>query len=85
MLMRIRYGLDYGDVGMNFVNSGDQGGSFMAPWKAWETSLICWFGHLGDSFGSSSGCLCVFVSRVFYAAWSNNFPQLERYILNLFL
>ena len=28
--MRFHCELEYGDVGMNFVNSGDQGGTFMA-------------------------------------------------------
>ena len=36
VLMRIRYGFDYGDVGKNLVDSGNQGGTFMAPWKERE-------------------------------------------------
>ena len=34
VLMQNHYGVDYRDVGMNFVNSGYQVGAFMAPWKA---------------------------------------------------
>ena len=59
--MCFRCGIDCGYVGMNLVNSGDQGGAFMAPWKVWEMNPICLFGYFCDSLGSSS-CLCGFSS-----------------------
>ena len=65
VLKRIRYGLNYGDVGKNCVNSGNQGGAFLYPWKEWETSHKRWIGHLCDSFGSASGGLCDFHYQVF--------------------
>ena len=59
--MRIHYGFNHGDVGKNCIDSVNQGDTFMAPQKKWETIHKHWLGHLCDSFGSSSG-LCGFGS-----------------------
>ena len=49
--------LEYSSVGLYFMGSGGQGGAFNAVGKACESSLMRWYGHLCDSFGSSYGFL----------------------------
>ena len=83
--IRNHCGLNYGTVGLDFVNSGGQGGTFNAAGKPWETSLICWYRCLCNSFGFSSGVYVVFISRVFMLHGEIVFPFLDRYALNMVL
>ena len=46
--------LNYVRVGKNCVSSGDQDGTFMAPWERWETSLKPRLGRFRESFGSAA-------------------------------
>ena len=41
-------GLNYGTVGLDFVSSGGQGGTFNVGGKASELSLILLYGNLGN-------------------------------------
>ena len=61
------HGINYRNVGLDFVGSGGQGGAFNAAGKVWESNLICWSGHGCGSFSFvplvvcvvlALGCLC---------------------------
>ena len=56
-------GLDYVRVSENCVASGDEGGTFMAPWERWEARLNPWLGRFRGSFGDYFvGCMHEFGS-----------------------
>ena len=70
--MWTHYGFNYGDVGRNCVDSGNQGGAFINPWKEWKMSQKHWLGHLCDSFGSFYVC---FGSQAFMLRGVANSPM----------
>ena len=76
--------VDYGTVGLDFVGSGREGVTFIAPWKMVKTICIYWVWSLCSPFGFSSGCLCGFkISRAMQHG-AIVFPfSYDRYALNL--
>ena len=80
--IRKHHCLNYGKVGMDFVDDGGQGGVFMDPWKMDEMGLIRQSGRGSDSFRSSFGTLCGFSSHVFMLHGATDSSCADMYALN---